>query len=369
MSTTLKEAIKGNNTKVKDKKINGGLTRKGKATNNGEMTKGQYSNQGPSDSKLESMLERVLQNQERSDTSIRNMTELVGSHTTSIQNLEMQMRDLSREQNPKQKGTLPSDTIMNPKSSGSDPTSHIMAITTRSGKVLQGESSERIESSRTEPEEVKEKVKETQKTLPPIPRPPPPFPQRLARKVDDSKLKKFYDILKQLSINIPFVEAFQEMSGFAKYLKDLITKKKTTKNKGVNVTHRVSSIIATTTIQKKEDPRAFTITCTIGVRDFAKALCDNGARINLIPISIYKQAGLGMPRPTSMRLQMADRCIKRPVGIVDDVLVKVGEFHLPADFIILDCAVEKEIPIILRRSFLATGRALMDLERNEIKFR
>ncbi|OIT18904.1 hypothetical protein A4A49_55116 [Nicotiana attenuata] len=91
------------------------------------------------------MLERVLQNQEKSDTSMRNMTELVGSHTESIQKLEMQMRDLSREQNPKQKGTLPSDTIANPKGRGSGPTSHIMAITTRSGKVLQGESEQVIE--------------------------------------------------------------------------------------------------------------------------------------------------------------------------------------------------------------------------------
>ncbi|XP_019258410.1 PREDICTED: uncharacterized protein LOC109236669 [Nicotiana attenuata] len=107
--------------------------------------KGQYSNSphwkesSSSDSKLENMLERVLQNQERSDTSMKNMIELVGSHTVSIQKLEMQMRDLSREQNPKQKGTLPSDTITNPKGSGSGPTSHCMAITTRSGKILQGE--------------------------------------------------------------------------------------------------------------------------------------------------------------------------------------------------------------------------------------
>ncbi|XP_075098626.1 uncharacterized protein LOC142175537 [Nicotiana tabacum] len=70
-----------------------------------------------------------------------------------------------------------------------------------------------------------------------------------------------------------------------------------------------------------------------------------------------------------MRLQMADRSIKRTVGIVDDVLVKVGEFHLPVDFVILDYAVDKEIPIILGIPFLATGRALMDSERNEIKFR
>ncbi|XP_016506363.1 uncharacterized protein LOC107824139 [Nicotiana tabacum] len=133
------------------------------------------------------------------------------------------------------------------------------------------------------------------------------------------------------------------------------------------MTHRVSSIIATTKVQKKEDPRAFTIPCTIGAHDFARALCDNEASINLMSLVIYKQAGLGIPRPTSMRLQMADRSIKRLVGIVDNVIVKVGEFHLPADFVILDCAIDKEIPIILGIPFLATGRALMDSERNEIK--
>nr|XP_009794333.1 PREDICTED: uncharacterized protein LOC104241111 [Nicotiana sylvestris]XP_016482851.1 PREDICTED: uncharacterized protein LOC107803614 [Nicotiana tabacum] len=158
------------------------------------------------------------------------------------------------------------------------------------------------------------------------------------------------------------------MSGFAKYLKVLITKKRTTKNEVVNLTHRVSSIIATTTVQKKEDSAAFTIPCTIGLRDFARALCDNGASINLMALSIHKQAGLGMPRPTSVRLQMADRSIKRPVGIVDDVLVKVGKFLLPADFVILDYVVDKEISIILGRPFLATGRALIDAEQNEIKF-
>ncbi|XP_070029570.1 uncharacterized protein [Nicotiana sylvestris] len=330
--------------------------------------KGQYSNQdSSSESKLESMLERVLQNQEKSDTYMRNMTELVGSHTASIQKLEMQIRDLSREQNSKKKGRLPIDTIANPKGSGSGPTSHVMEITTRSGKVVQGGSGQVVEVEEFEHEveveekrvvevekvpeelkvqqenwgEVKEKVKETPNIVPPIPRPPPPFPQRLARK----------------------------MPGFAKYLKDLITKKRTTKNEAVNVTHQVSSIIATSTVQNKEDSGAFTIPCTIGAYDFARALCDNGASINLMSIAIYKQAGLGMPRPTSMRLRMAECSIKRPVGIIDDVLVKMAKFHLPADFIILDCMVDKEIPIILGRPFLATGIALVDSERNEIKFR
>ncbi|XP_075080169.1 uncharacterized protein LOC142165532 [Nicotiana tabacum] len=315
------------------------------------------------------MLERVLHNQEKSDTSMRNMTELVGSHTASIQKLEMQMGDLTREQNPKQKGTLPSDTIANPKGSRSGPISHIMPITTRSGKVLQGGSEKVVEVEESEHEvEVEEpSVFEVEKVPEELKVQEENQEEIKERKVDDSKLEKFYDILKQLSVNILFMEVFQEMSGFAKYLKELITKKRTTKNEEMNVTHRVSSIISTSTVQKKEDPGAFTIPCTIGAHDFARALCDNGASINLMPLAIYKQAGLGIPRPISMRLQMADHSMKRPLGIVDDVLVNVGKFHLPADFVILDCAVDRETPITLRRLFLVTGRALMDSKQNEIK--
>ncbi|XP_059295469.1 uncharacterized protein LOC132048803 [Lycium ferocissimum] len=136
----------------------------------------------------------------------------------------------------------------------------------------------------------------------------------------------------------------------------------------MNLTHRVSSIIASTLVQKKGDPRVFTILCNIGLHAFARALCDNGASINLMPFAIFKQSGLGMPRPTSMRLQMADRSIKKPIGVIDDVLVQVGKFMLPADFVILDCAVDKDIPIILGRPFLATDRVLIDSENNEIKF-
>nr|XP_009768282.1 PREDICTED: uncharacterized protein LOC104219317 [Nicotiana sylvestris] len=241
------------------------------------------------------------------------------------------------------KGTLPSDTIANPKGSGSGPTSHCMAITTRSGKVLLGESEQVVE------------VEE--------------FEQEVEAQVEEPIVVEAKKVPEELKVQeVSREEVKEKIPSFAKYLKDLITKKKTTKNEVVNVTHRDSSIIATTTVQKKEDPGAFT-PCTIGARDFARALYDNAASINLMPLAIYKKAGLGMTRPPSMRLQMAERSIKTPAEIVDDVLVKVGEFHLPADFVIFDCAVDKEIPILLRIPFLATGRALMNSERNEIKFR
>ncbi|XP_060182373.1 uncharacterized protein LOC132612045 [Lycium barbarum] len=109
------------------------------------------------------------------------------------------------------------------------------------------------------------------------------------------------------------------MPEFAKYLKEMLTKKRPIKHDTVSLTHRVSSIISTTNVQKKEDPGVFIIPCSVGQHDFASDLCDNGASINLMPLIIYKKLGLGIPRPTAMRLQMANRSIKRSVGVVDDV--------------------------------------------------
>ncbi|XP_060182530.1 uncharacterized protein LOC132612240 [Lycium barbarum] len=158
------------------------------------------------------------------------------------------------------------------------------------------------------------------------------------------------------------------MPEFSKFVKDLLTKQRSVQHETVKLIHHVSSIIASTIFQKMGDPGVFTIPCNTRHHAFARALCDNGESINLMPHSIYKQSILGMPRPTPMWLQMADRSIKRLVRVVDDVLVQVGEFMLPTDFVILDCAVDKDIPIILGRPFVATGRALMDSEKNEIKF-
>ncbi|XP_070046277.1 uncharacterized protein [Nicotiana tomentosiformis] len=120
---------------------------------------------------------------------------------------------------------------------------------------------------------------------------------------------------------------------------------------------------------KLEDPDAFTIPCTIGSADFAKALYDLGASINLMPNLVFKTLGIGQPRPTSIRLQMEDRTMKRPLGIIDDVLVRVDKFILLAYFVILDCEVDYEVPIILGRSFLAMVRAIVDVEACELTFR
>ena len=87
-----------------------------------------------------------------------------------------------------------------------------------------------------------------------------------------------------------------------------------------------------------------------------------------MPLSIYKKLGLGDPKPTAMRLLMADRTVKRPIGILHDVLVIVESFIFPVDYVILECEVDFEVPIIPGRPFLATGRALVDMEKGQIEF-
>ena len=87
-----------------------------------------------------------------------------------------------------------------------------------------------------------------------------------------------------------------------------------------------------------------------------------------MPLSIYKKLGLGDPKPTAMQLLMADRTVKRPIQILHYVPVKVESFIFSADFVILDCEVDFEVSIILWRPFLATGRALVDMKRGQMKF-
>ncbi|XP_070056821.1 uncharacterized protein [Nicotiana tomentosiformis] len=176
--------------------------------------------------------------------------------------------------------------------------------------------------------------------------------------------------LTEVTVNIPLIDALKEMLGYAKMMKDLMSRKFDFQDLAtVTLTQTFSVVVTRLIAEKLSDPGSFTIPCTIGNYAFAKALCDLGSSINLIPLAIYKRLGIGRARPTSMLLQLADRTVKRPSGILDDVLVQVGKFVFPADFVILDCRVDEEIPIILKRPFLSTGRALIDCETRDLKMR
>ncbi|XP_070054491.1 uncharacterized protein [Nicotiana tomentosiformis] len=173
--------------------------------------------------------------------------------------------------------------------------------------------------------------------------------------------------MKSLSINVPLVEALEQIPGYTKFMKDIVTKKRSLNFETIKVTHQVSAIIHPMA-PKLEDPGAFTIPCTIRSAQIAKALCNLRASINLMPYSVFKTLRIGQPRPTSMRLQIDDRTMKRPLGVIEDVLV-VDKYILTADFVILDCKVDYEVRIILRRPFLSTSKELCDVDAGELTFR
>lgn len=136
----------------------------------------------------------------------------------------------------------------------------------------------------------------------------------------------------------------------------------------VVLTQKCSSMLRERIPTKMKDPGSFTIPCSIGDVDIGKALCDLGASINLMPLSMFKKLGIES-RSTTMTLQLADQSIVHPEGNIKDVLVKIDRFILPADFIILDYETNKNMPIILEWSFLSTGRTLIDFHKGEITMR
>ena len=151
------------------------------------------------------------------------------------------------------------------------------------------------------------------------------------------------------------------MPNYAKFLKDILSKKKKIANEGVvSLTATYSVVIQKSLPVKMKDPGSFTIPCTIGKYEFKKALCDSGANINLMPLSVVQRLRLGELTPTTITLQMADRLMAQPKGVLEDVLVKVGKFIFPVDFVAMKMEEDTQVPLLLGRPFLATGAALID---------
>ena len=136
------------------------------------------------------------------------------------------------------------------------------------------------------------------------------------------------------------------------------------------LTEQVSPIIQCRTLVKYKDLGTPTISVNIGGTCIEKALLDLGASVNLLPYSVYKQSGLGELKPTNITLSLADRSVKIPKGIVEDVVVKVDKFYYSVDFVVLDTELmadrTHQVPIILGRPFLATTNAIINY-RNGVR--
>ncbi|KAL4285281.1 hypothetical protein GQ457_16G021740 [Hibiscus cannabinus] len=171
-------------------------------------------------------------------------------------------------------------------------------------------------------------------------------------------------------INLPLVEALQQMPNYAKFLKDMVTKKKRIEEfETAAATETGLALMHNKVPAKKTYPGSFTIECFIGHNYPTKALCDPGASINLMPKSVFQKLGIGEAKPTTVMLQLADHSYVQLEGKIEDILVQLDKFIFSADFLILDGETNTEAPIILGIPFLATGRVLFDFWNEELIFR
>ncbi|XP_057734382.1 uncharacterized protein LOC130949761 [Arachis stenosperma] len=181
---------------------------------------------------------------------------------------------------------------------------------------------------------------------------------------------RFLDLFVSLHVNIPFIKAIQQMPAFIKYMKELLSRKSSLKGGQTIVLNKeCSALIQPELPAKRRDPWSFHITCAIGETMFDKALCDLGESINLLPLSLAKRLQINEIMPTDVVIRLADKTQKQAIGVVENVLLKVGKYFLPIDFVILDMEESHTHPIILGRPFLATAKALIDVEKGELILR
>ncbi|XP_045804300.1 uncharacterized protein LOC123897629 [Trifolium pratense] len=325
----------------------------------------------------------VLNQNIHTNEQIKQLTSRLDVLTTHTRMLETQIAQVAQKQasTAAPAGIFPGQPEPNPRGhvnaiilrSGNryegpaDPRTNTPTIHQDSDEVTKGESEQNIKDKENSGEEIIEKKKPY---IPPPPyQPPIPYPQRFEKSKSEGQFRKFVELLKKLNITIPFTEAITQMPSYAKFLKEILTKKKKIEDEEiVMLTAECSAILQNDMPHKLKDPGSFSIPCVIGNYVIDRALCDLGASISLMPMSICEKLNLGELRPTKMSIQFADRSVKYPLGILENVPVRVGQFYIPTDFIVMDIREDSNTPIILGRPFLATAGAVIDVKEGKLTF-
>nr|GEW20824.1 reverse transcriptase domain-containing protein [Tanacetum cinerariifolium] len=205
-------------------------------------------------------------------------------------------------------------------------------------------------------------------------RPSIPYPsrlqdQKLRNKANDQR-EKFFQIFKDLNFNISFADALILMPKFGLSIKSLLANKDKLCELTRTLLHKhCPAVLLNKFPEKLGDPDKFLISCDFLRKAECLALADLGASINLMPLSMSNKLFLPDLTPMCMNLELIDRSISHPVGVAEDVYVKMGTFHLSADFVVVDFDADPRVPLILRRSFLKTRTALVDVFKGELTLR
>ncbi|XP_075483664.1 uncharacterized protein LOC142523818 [Primulina tabacum] len=258
----------------------------------------------------------------RTESRLYSMETHMGNMGATMKSLETKIGQQANALKDQNKGEFPSNTEVNPRE-------QCKAVTLRSGKEIgvTDPTEENVEILVEEDDDKgvsvgKEKVEEPKKVheQQPLPKVNVPYPQRFKKKGFDDQFAKFLDIFKKIHINIPFADVLEQMPNYAKFIKDVMSENwKLQEFETVKLTEETLE--------------------------------------------------LGKVKPSTITLQLADRSLTYPRGIVEDVLVKVDKFIFPADFVILDMEEDQETPLIFGRLFLAIGKALIDVHKGELTLR
>ncbi|GKB58933.1 reverse transcriptase domain-containing protein [Tanacetum coccineum] len=333
---------------------------------------------------LKGDLKNEIQNTIKSQQAV-----MMNQQTTFQNNLQNMICGLFQNQ-ASTSGTLPSNTIPNPKG-------EMKAITTRSGVAYEGPSIPTNPSPKKVVERETEETTDKEQTnfqgstahipppVNPIPIPEPDVPKTLPKpnipypsRRNDQKFRekasyqkeKIFQMFQDLRFDISFADALFFMPRFAPTIRNLLmNKEKLLELAKIPLNENCSAMLLKKLPEKLGDPGKFLIPCNFPGMDVCHALADLGASINLMPLSIWKKLSLPELTPTRMTLELADRSITHPKGLAEDVYVKVGKFHFPTDFVVVDFEADPRVPLILGRSFLRTGRALIDVYGEEITLR
>ncbi|XP_010445508.1 PREDICTED: uncharacterized protein LOC104728181 [Camelina sativa] len=136
----------------------------------------------------------------------------------------------------------------------------------------------------------------------------------------------------------------------------------------VILTHECSAIIQNKVVEKKlEDPGSFTLPCTLGPLSFSHCLCDLGSSVSLMPLSVAKRLGFTHYKKCMITLVLADRSVRTPIGVLEDLPMMIGHFEIPTDFVVLEMDEEPKDPLILGRPFLRTVGTMIDVKSGKIQ--
>ncbi|GJW27108.1 reverse transcriptase domain-containing protein [Tanacetum coccineum] len=291
-------------------------------------------------------------------------------------------------------GSLPSNTQPNPRGNSSKPyqppqaqNEHVNVVFTRSGKSydpptnpndlqndsqndsqnpINFDSDDEDEESAPQPKaQIPKSIKETP-TLKPY-KPRISYLQCHRKEKMEAQYKKILDMIRAIRINVPLIDVLAGMPNYGKFLKELVSNKhKLEQISSAFLNDESSAMIQNKVPPKLRDPRSFLIPCTFGKTFSCNALADLGAIINLMPYSLYEKLSLETLKLTKMSVRLADRSFQYPIGIVKNILVEVGKFTFPVDFVILKMEENSKVPLILRRPFLHTADAVIRVKQKHL---